>query len=53
MKIDGDQFMDWLHKIRAEEAAEEKRIGYKQKQIKDQKIVQSLIEEYHIPVVKS
>lgn len=48
MKIDGDKFMKWLHKIR-EEA---KRQGADYKRNRELEISRAIVKKYRIPIVK-
>lgn len=52
MKIDGNKFMKWLHKIREEEGREAKRIGIENKRKRDLEIAREVLKRYRIPIVK-
>lgn len=51
MKVDGNKFMEWLHKIREEDTREKKRIGFAAKRIKNEMIADVITKKYNIPIV--
>lgn len=52
MKIDGDKFMKWLHKIREEKTIESKKIGIAERHRREAKVVEEILSKYKIPVVR-